>query len=60
MSNILEMGGYGAFIWPAYGITAVVLVGILWASLRDGRRQRGLMDVLNAERRSHRRREPQE
>jgi len=20
------MGGYGAFVWPAYGITAIVLI----------------------------------
>jgi len=56
---MLDMGGYGLFVWPAYAITAVVLVGILWASLRDGRRQRGLMDVLNAERRARRRMEPE-
>jgi heme exporter protein D len=32
MSEILNMGGYGAFIWPAYGITVVVLGGmIIWA-----------------------------
>jgi heme exporter protein D len=48
------MGGYGAFIWPAYLVTAAVMVGILWASLRTGRRQRDLMDVLTSERRARR------
>jgi heme exporter protein CcmD len=25
MSAFFDMGGYGAFVWPAYGITALVL-----------------------------------
>ena len=25
MNEFLDMGGYGAFIWPAYGITVLVL-----------------------------------
>ncbi len=25
MSEFLAMGGYGAFIWPAYGVTLLVL-----------------------------------
>lgn len=32
ISAFLEMGGYGAFVWPAYGVTAAVMIGIaLWA-----------------------------
>ena len=31
----LYMGGYWRFIWPAYAVTAVVLVGLLIASLRS-------------------------
>ena len=34
MSAWLEMGGYAQFVWPAYIVSAVVLVGVLWASLR--------------------------
>ena len=48
------MGGYGAFIWPAYLVTAAVMIGLLWVSLREGKRQRELMDVLTAERRTRR------
>jgi len=48
------MGGYGAFVWPAYGIAAIVMIALLWNSLREGRRQRELMDVLTAERRTRR------
>jgi heme exporter protein D len=52
--SFLEMGGYGAFVWPAYGIAAVVMIALLWTSLRGAKRQRELMDVLSAERRSRR------
>jgi len=34
MAEFLEMGGYGAFIWPAYAAVAIVLVGIWVASRR--------------------------
>ena len=31
----LDMGGYGHFVWPAYGVVAVVLVGLMLASRRS-------------------------
>ena len=34
MVEFLEMGGYGAFIWPAYGAVGLVLLGIWIASRR--------------------------
>jgi heme exporter protein D len=30
MSGFFAMGGYGAFIWPAYGISAFTLLGMIW------------------------------
>jgi heme exporter protein D len=54
VATFLEMGGYGAFVWSAYGVTALVMVGLLWTSLRSGRRERDLMDVMTAERRARR------
>jgi len=39
------MGGYGAFVWPAFGISALVL-GWLWVS--SLRRLRGLERELAA------------
>ena len=30
----LDLGGYGAYVWPAYGAAAVVLIVLLLASLR--------------------------
>jgi len=34
MEAYFAMGGYAGFVWPAYGLTVVVLVGLLVASLR--------------------------
>lgn len=46
MKQFFEMGGYAAFVWPAYLITlAVVALNIFWArralarSQRDARRR---------------------
>ena len=39
------MGGYGAFVWPAFGASAVVLGGLWVSSLR---RLRGLERALAA------------
>lgn len=30
---LLHLGGYGAYVWPAYGVTALVLIGVLWQTL---------------------------
>ena len=32
--NFLDFNAYGQFIWGAYGLTALVLIGILVQSLR--------------------------
>ncbi len=34
MTHVLEMGGYGAFVWPAYGVTALGLGGAVVLTLR--------------------------
>lgn len=34
MQAFFSMGGYGAYVWPSYGLTAVVLVVLLVASAR--------------------------
>jgi heme exporter protein D len=32
MKEFLDMGGYAAYVWPAYGLTLVVVVlNIVWA-----------------------------
>ena len=34
MAGFFEMGGYAAFVWPAYALTAAVLGGLAAASWR--------------------------
>ena len=35
LSTFLDMGGYAGFVWPAYAIAAVVLIGLFVASKRS-------------------------
>ena len=34
LGNYLAMGGYAAFVWPAYGVAVAVLGGYVWYSWR--------------------------
>ncbi len=40
LAEFFAMGGYAGFIWPAYGIAALVLVGLLVVSLHQLRQAR--------------------
>ena len=44
--EFLTMGGYAAFVWPAFGITVVVMAGLLVASLRGLRRERQTLELM--------------
>ena len=35
ISAYLDMGGHGGFIWPAYAIVTVVMVGLMIVSRRS-------------------------
>jgi len=35
LQAFLKMGGYAQFVWPAYGLTALVLVWNWWAARRS-------------------------
>jgi heme exporter protein D len=53
------MGGYGAYVWPAFLIAAVVMVGQVIASLRSLRRREAALAELEAgKKRLARSREP--
>ena len=51
MNDFFDMGGYGAFIWPAYLVTFIILGGILLQSVITMRRRERLADVLRKRRR---------
>lgn len=37
MTEFLQMGGYGAYVWPAYLVSALGLGGLAFAVWRRGR-----------------------
>lgn len=46
MKDFLAMGGYGAFVWPAYVITAVTLAALALLILRRARTARRRLSEL--------------
>ena len=49
MGEYFEMGGHGVYIWPAYIIAAVVIVGILAHTLHTMRQRERHLDLLRRE-----------
>ncbi len=48
MSDFLAMGGYASFVWPAYGLTFLVMAGLAVASRRALSRQQSDLALLEA------------
>ncbi len=46
MADFLSMGGYAAFIWPAYGVAATVLIALVFSSLRMARAAEAAVSIL--------------
>ena len=44
----LDTGKYALFVWPAYGVSLVAFIGMIWASLRHSRRWRKRAEELKA------------
>lgn len=57
VAQFLAMGGYAAFVWPAYGVAAVVLVALLIASIRGLREREATLTALEAIRPPRRRKQ---
>lgn len=49
MSEFLAMGGYAAFVWPAYGVALVVMVGLAWRARAALKRQEKALARLDQE-----------
>lgn len=49
MSAYFDMDGYGGFIWPSYGVAAIILIGLLIYTLRKARAEKAALDKLEAE-----------
>ena len=49
MSELAEyfaMGGYGAYVWPAYGVAALVLIALAIVAVRSYRARQVLLTAL--------------
>ncbi|WP_413206575.1 heme exporter protein CcmD [Rhodospirillum sp. A1_3_36] len=51
MSDFLSMGGYGAYVWPSFALTAFILVGLLVQTLAERRRNLRRLEQLRSLRR---------
>ena len=49
--SFLDMGGYGGYVWPAFGGAALVLVGLVMASVRSLRAKEAALAALQRARR---------
>jgi heme exporter protein D len=51
MAHFFAMGGYAAFVWPAYGVSLVGVAGLVIFAVRDyGRAKRRLAEIEDDER----------
>ena len=50
MTSFFAMGGYAAFIWPAYGSSAVALAARIWQCVAAWRAAKRRLDDLERER----------
>ena len=48
MAEYFAMGGYANFVWPAYGITALVTLGLIVWSVRGHRAVKTRIAALEA------------
>ncbi|MFO1189726.1 MAG: heme exporter protein CcmD [Alphaproteobacteria bacterium] len=59
LSDLLGMDGYGAYVWPAFILAAVVLVGLLVNSVMTLRRREREAQALESQRQRRPRRPDQ-
>ncbi len=56
MAEFFAMGGYAVFVWPSFAVAAVVMVGLLVASMHTMRVNRAQLAALEANHPRRRRR----
>jgi heme exporter protein D len=49
LSQYFAMGGYAAFVWPAYAVATIVIGGLSWQSWRRYRASAVLLDRVQRE-----------
>jgi heme exporter protein D len=58
LESFFAMGGYGAFVWPAFAATAAVLLALWLESLLRLRQRQRTLDRLEADLPARRARRP--
>ncbi len=48
LTSFFEMGGYARFIWPAFGLSFLVLGVLLFTSLRSFKNTEATLDSMQA------------
>jgi heme exporter protein D len=48
MSNFWAMGGYAAYVWPAYGISLLGIAGAAWLTLQSYLRAKATLAALES------------
>ena len=46
--SFFAMGGYAAYVWPAFGVAAVIMVALLALSIRTMRAREAALKALEA------------
>jgi heme exporter protein D len=46
LTNYLAMGGYAAFVWPAYALALAVMAGLFLQGLRRYRRSQRMLEEI--------------
>ena len=47
MAEFFQMGGYAAYVWPAYIVTFVILIGMVVLTWRSYRKTQDLLSQLD-------------
>ena len=46
MNEFFAMGGYAAYVWPAYGVSIVALIAVAIVSWREMKLAERLVDLI--------------
>ncbi len=49
MAHFFAMGGYAAFVWPAYGVSAIGITGMIALTWRDYRRAKSRLAAIESD-----------
>ena len=49
IEGFLAMGGYGRDVWPAYGLTAAIMIAFVVSTLRSLRARKRALERLEAD-----------